>query len=317
MVVVVVVEKSTTRNNAHFHSLVLFSDSPHGRVLWLPFKWNALFIAINSYRIGKALWERFQACHIAEEFIALRENNLPLMDPVAFYKLVRLGKVKAFGKGELLVVQGQDNRYVRVLLDGELNVLRDGKLNYVLEEANFVSESGLHAGLLIPGSVESCCTIVADKDSRVLEWDRTELITLLERDSTVRRAWQAAVSWDVVRKLKFQRTLLSRGLIDDPEEWTKRRNEQTQHRYSAILQNILLHPKLLESRRKELDKYRFIHHIEDEMHLKALESCGWTVQEFEAGVKEDTSDMPPEHHNKYLRHDLKWYLHELYWRVFG
>lgn len=284
--------------------------------MWLPFKWNALFIAINSYRIGKVLWQRYCAETLAEEFKALRENKLPLMDPVAFYKLVRLGTVKSIRQGELLVGQGQKNRYVRVLLEGELGVLRDGKLNYVLEEANFVSEAGLHAGLLIPGSVESCCSIVADTDARVLEWDRTQLIELLERDGNVRRAWQAAVSWDVVRKLKFQRTLISRGRIDDIDAWTKRRNEQTEHRYTAILQNILSQPKLLESRRRELEKYRFIHHIEDDVHIKALAACGWTEEEFETGVKKNLSDMSVQD-DAYFHHDLKWYIQDLYERVFG
>ena len=32
---------------------------PHGRVLWLPFKWNLLFILINSYRIGKVFLDRY------------------------------------------------------------------------------------------------------------------------------------------------------------------------------------------------------------------------------------------------------------------
>ena len=295
-----------------------FRYSPHGRILWLPFKWNALFIAINSYRIGRVFWQQYLSKDLPEELAELRENFLFIMNPVDFYKLTTIGKVKSFKKGELLVIQGQDNRYVRILLKGELKVLRDGRLNYLLEEANFVSESGLHAGLLLPGNVESCCTIVADCDSRVLEWDRTKLIQLLERDDSVRRSLQAAMSWDVVRKLKFQRTLISRGLIEDPEEWTKRRTAQTKHRYAGILQNLLLHRTLLEDRKKQLEKYRMIHHIDDEMHAAALLSCGWTLEEFEAGHRTgDHEDEAGEEHDDYFKHDWKWYIRDLYWRVFG
>lgn len=295
-------------------SHVLVLCSPHGRVLWLPFKWNALFIAINSYRIGRVLWHRYLAQDLTQELMDLRENFFFIMNPVDYYKLITLASIKDVKKGDLIVAQGEKNRCVRVLLKGELKVLRDGKLNYVLEEANFVSESGLHAGLLIPGNVESCCTIVADTDARFLVWDRTKLIELLERDDSVRRSLQAAISWDVVRKLKFQRTLISRGLIDDPEEWTQRRTAQTQHRYAGILQNLLLHPALLQDRKRELEKYRMIHHIDDEMHAKALGSCGWTLEEFEVGHRKGHMDAGEED-DDYFHRDWKWYLHDLYWRV--
>ena len=32
---------------------------PHGQVLWLPFKWNVLFIAINSYRLGLIMYQQY------------------------------------------------------------------------------------------------------------------------------------------------------------------------------------------------------------------------------------------------------------------
>ena len=290
--------------------------------MWLPFKWNALFIAINSYRIGKVLFQRYQAEGLPDILRKLHDDFLFIMDPVDFYRLTRLATIKSVKKGDVLVAQGEKNRYVRILLEGELKVLRDGKLNYVLEEANFVSESGLHAGLLIPGKVESCCTIVADSDATLLFWDRTQLVELLERDDGLRRSLQAAMSWDVVRKLKFQRSLLSRGLVDDPEAWTQRRTDQTQHRYTAILQNLLLHPQLLEMRKKQLEKYRMIHHIDDEMHAKAVRTCGWSLEEFEAGRRKEGGDAaatldPDEESESYFNHDWKWYLQDLYWRVFG
>lgn len=54
--------------------LVFTYFHPHGRVLWLPFKWNALFIAINSYRIGKVFWDRYMAEQLSEEMIHTRQR---------------------------------------------------------------------------------------------------------------------------------------------------------------------------------------------------------------------------------------------------
>ena len=288
---------------------------PHGRVLWLPFKWNCLFIAINSYRIGKVLLDRYFSDRLTPELVELRRKHFYLMDSVDFYRLVRLGTLQEFKKGDLLTAQGENNRYIRLVVNGQLRVLRDGKLVYTLEEANFVSESGLHAGLLLPGKMESCCTVVADSPkTRVLTWDRTELVQLMERYPSLRGTLKAILSWDIMHKLKGQRTLLASGIIDDPEEWTELRNRQTFHRYAAILHNMLAHPKYLNEERKELDKYRMIHHIDDDHHNMALREVGWTPQEFDSGRKEDRFENDEE--QDFVKHDFRWYVHDLLMRIF-
>jgi len=174
-----------------------------------------------------------------------------------------------------------------------MNVLRDGVRTYSLNEGNFVSEAGLHAGLLLPGEIESCCAIIAkpgisddsSKSTRVLRWDRSELMALLKKESGLRRALTAALSWDIVRKLKGQRQSISEHMVDDTELWTRKRNEQSEDRYASILQNVLKCPDFFGERREELNKYRIIHHIDDEHHKLALEKCGWTVEEYKSGKR--------------------------------
>ena len=271
-----------------------------------------MFIATNLYRIFKVLFDRHFADNLPSDFIALREEHFHLMDPVDFAKLVRLGKVESFKQGDLVVSQGEDNRYVRLVMEGELEAQRNGKMTYLLNEANFVSESGLHSGLMLPRSVISCCDVVARTNARVLTWDRDELLHLMEHDAGVHQSLQNAMSWDIVRKLKTQRELISSNLIEDPDEWTERRNEQSQHRYTAILQNLLQHPRLLNKRgRQLLHNYRVIHHIDDEHHAMSLKECGWTTDEFE--------NSPDDHHSMIPIHGrgIGWYLKDIYLRTFG
>ncbi|CAB9520419.1 cNMP [Seminavis robusta] len=284
---------------------------PHGRVLWLPFKWNLLFIAINSYRIGKIFWDRYLAEQISQELHQTRDKFFPLMDPVEFAKLARLGTVETFTKGVVVIEQDQPNKYVRVVLSGGLRVERDEQLTYKLEEGMFVSESGLHAGLMLPDSIESCCRIVAESDARLLTWERTELVDMLHRSPQLRRALKAVLSWDIVRKLKAQRIMLFNGLVQDAEEWTHRRHEQTEHRYKAILKNVLTHDEVnMNERKKELIKYRTIHHIDDEHHRDALKECGWTVEEYEQGYRHDD---PPVKKGR----QPDWYVRQLIMRIVG
>lgn len=287
---------------------------PHGRVLWLPFKWNLLFILINSYRIGKVFWDRFLADSLlGEELRELHQNHFFVLDPVDFSKLVRSAREEHFRKGDLVVSQGSLHRYIRLVVQGELEAIRDGIPTYTLEEGNFVSEAGLHAGLMLHGRVESCCTIVAACDTHVLTWERNELMDLLGRETMLRRSLKAALSWDIVRKLKGQREMLALGKIQNEKEWTRARNDQNRHRYASILQNLLQHPASLRTRQEELNKYRMIHHIDDEAHRDALEKCGWTIEEFEQGYKEGLEDEPDDE----IPHDWRWRMHDLYMRLFG
>lgn len=78
---------------------------PHGQVLWLPFKWNLLFVAINSYRIGNVYKKRFHAQQLPDNLIAIRENHFYVLDPEDYYKLVEISRAETFQPGDLIVAQ--------------------------------------------------------------------------------------------------------------------------------------------------------------------------------------------------------------------
>jgi hypothetical protein len=78
---------------------------PHGRIQWLPWRWNFLFIALNSYRIGKIYWDRFEASQLSPEMKNLREDHLYVIDEVDFAKLIKISTEETFQKGDLVVAQ--------------------------------------------------------------------------------------------------------------------------------------------------------------------------------------------------------------------
>jgi len=274
---------------AYFH--------PHGRVLWLPLKWNALFILINSYRIGSIMYLQSVGSKLSEDLKRIKHDHFDAMELCDYVKLISISTEETFEGGALICHQGQKNRFIRLVIEGDLDVLRDGVHTYSLNEGNFASEAGLHAGLLLSGDVESSCTMIAKpmepgkhmKRARVLRWDRSELIRLLNNENALRRALSAAMSWDIIRKLKGQRQYISDQKVDDPELWTRKRSEQTEDRYAAIIQNVLQCPDYFLKRRDELNKYRIIHHIDEEHHKLALEKCGWTLEEYEVGERRHNS----------------------------
>lgn len=295
---------------------------PHGRILWLPFRWNLLFIAINAYRIGNVYYHKFLAAGLSDDLKQIFDDHFYVLDFVDYGKLIRLATEEVYYDGDLIVGQGQMNTNVRMVVNGEVSAIRDSTLTYILEEGNFVSESGIHAGLLLEGKVESCCSLVArsedkSKKIRLLRWDRSELADLVRHNSSIRRSLKAALSWDIVRKLKSQRQMWLSGLVEDPELWTKRRSKQSDDRYAAILQNMLTHPEYLAKLKPGLDRYRLIHHIDDEYHRLALKQCGWTPEEYQLGRRnrpsdeEDVDDVDDD-----PIHDWKWKLSRKIYRIF-
>ena len=274
--------------------LVFTYFHPHGRILWLPFRWNFVFVALNSWRVAKVGLDHYRSGQLNPKVDALYENHFG--DTIAktdFARVVQLATLESFEPGETVVAQECENRYVRLVVAGDLAVDRDGQTTYWLREGQFVSETGMHAGLGLRGRVTSCCTVKAvESPERVhlLRWDRTELMHFLELHKSTYRALQACLSWDIVSKLKSQRVLLASGHIEDPEYWTLKRREQSLARYSAILRNMLAHPGYLNERKEKLSKYREIHQVGDIDHETALKSIGWTLAEFESGYKEGQVD---------------------------
>lgn len=67
-----------------------------------------LFIAINSYRIGKVFYDRYMAEGLSSELKEFREEHLGVVDKVDYYKLVNIAKEEVFEEGDLVLHQVRD-----------------------------------------------------------------------------------------------------------------------------------------------------------------------------------------------------------------
>jgi len=268
--------------------LVFTYFHPHGRVLWLPFRWNALFILLNSYWIAKYIADEYLARYLSEDLLQLQEDHFSAMSLVDFAKLFNCGEVENFREGEQVLAQSENNQYVRVVLSGNLDCKRDN-MGYQIGRGHFISEAGLHAGLDLEGSVESSVMVEAKSDCKCIRWDRTKLKKLLSNNTSLASSLQSIISWDIVSKLKKQRQYLISRKTENPREWTIKRTEQNGFRYKSILKNLLSshgHRKY----KKQVENYRLIHDINDEQHLETLKELGWTVEEYELGYKQVFED---------------------------
>eukprot|EP00519_Triparma_laevis_P007122 CAMPEP_0182499032 /NCGR_PEP_ID=MMETSP1321-20130603/7033_1 /TAXON_ID=91990 /ORGANISM="Bolidomonas sp., Strain RCC1657" /LENGTH=289 /DNA_ID=CAMNT_0024703155 /DNA_START=624 /DNA_END=1493 /DNA_ORIENTATION=+ len=261
---------------------------PHGKVLWLPYGWNLVFILVNVFQIFSLLSEKYAATLLSSADSDVRDNFFREFDVTDWSKLVRIGKRTTLNKSETLFKQAEENEYVGLVVSGELECLVDGERTYVLKPGNFVAEAGLHAGASVKGAVKTSGTVRAIQPTTIIKWNRSELSSLLDVEDSLRKSLQSRLSWDIVSKLKLQRQALENGGIkaEKARKWTQKRNVQTEQRFEALLAAFLVDGKIEEKDKEVIEKYRSIHVIDDEVLFRTLAKLGWGEPEWEKGCLE-------------------------------
>eukprot|EP01041_Mallomonas_annulata_P009852 gene9852-20491_t len=110
--------------------------------LWIPIKWNGLFLAINCVMLSLLVLESREAQNILPEDKLLFELAFQNhgMSPADFLHLMQKAKKQDFSRGEKLIVQGEWHNHLYVVMKGSLSVSRDHKFDYHLNQYQFVGE---------------------------------------------------------------------------------------------------------------------------------------------------------------------------------
>ena len=165
------------------------------RPLWLVIGWNVVFIAVN---VGHVMWllrER-RGLEFSDEEKELRETIFPMLPPLDFARLLRLGTWRDAGNGEALVNAGQESSQLYLIYRGAVAVEKEGEPRRQLGDGAFVGEVSFLTG---SGSAATVRTV---EPTRLLAWDKDSLHSLTRRNATIQRALQSAISCDLAEKLK-------------------------------------------------------------------------------------------------------------------
>lgn len=260
---------------------------PHGRVLWLPFGWNVAFIIINLLHIFYYLYEESQASNLTEEERDLMNSVFDCtgISSVDFLKLVRAGRWEELPVGHYITKEGNANSKVHLISRGRANVTVRGENVYVLEAFSFIGEMGLHVGLHISTPLISSATVSVLEPVRVLSWSRATLIELLEQNPSLEHSIQAAITADLVRKLK------ANTFVHHEENSLGQLLEKSNLEYANLLRYVVQKGEVSNHERNILHRYRNIHYIKQEVHDKLLAQLGWHQKEFALGRKLSAADL--------------------------
>lgn len=309
----------------HLRALAVFSGlsmmlynrwHPHGSPLWLPFRWNLLFVLINLFHISVILDRERRSALISpvEKRLYDRVFASTGLSRVDFMKLLKSGKWESFGAGEKLTREGRSNNKVYLIERGRAQVIVNGLQVYELSSDQFVGEMGLSVGLRIAKSLKSAASVVVTEDMEAFVWSRGSLIDILEENHDLATAFQASVSADLVRKaLGPSRSANSGQPAPQSSDGSTSSSSTTSSTSSGLnfdmaTRNIAQYLVLLNSvvedghvsshERNTLSRLRYLHYITDQEHKNFLAERGWTLQEYNEGLSKGAAEKYKQEEQK-------------------
>jgi CRP-like cAMP-binding protein len=123
--------------------------------LWIPIRWNTLFLLINAIMIVLLLIEENEAMNMTPQEAEILRNvfsNHGHMKAVDFRQLMSIAKKRDIQRGEKLVSQGVENNHIHLVYGGMFAVIRDQKTIANIMKSQFVGEMSFLSWELSVGS---------------------------------------------------------------------------------------------------------------------------------------------------------------------
>jgi hypothetical protein len=166
---------------------------PVGKVLWLPLRWNALYLALNSFYAARLLSEKLVTLSPEEQHV-YSGNFAASMTPADFKRFFALGKemrVDQPTEAEV-ITKGRHNDALVLLLEGSGLIYFDESVHIERKAGLFGEVSFLHGG-------EPSATVRFKPGSRYIQWSRKE--TGASLTGNAKRGLEHAISLEVTRHL--------------------------------------------------------------------------------------------------------------------
>jgi len=265
-------------------SMMIFNYwHPVGFPLWLPFRWNALFLAINVLWIGSMLKQnRMNWIDSRVDLDEVRTHVFPSLQKVDFARLMKTAEYHEYPATYPLMQEGANSEYVYLVVKGTARVSKGGDRLYDISTCQFVGTLGVHTSLYIEKAMTSAK--VTSRVLRCLRWKKEDLANEVSSNPRLLAAVDAALSIDELRKTFSA----ARPQIGDQSKV-----HESVKMYELLVQSVMGEEDQVSDQTKNaLKRFRVLYGVPYEKHLKALQKSGWTKQQYSDGDK-----SPDKHHN--------------------
>ena len=162
--------------------------------LWLVIFWLSVFTMINAIRITLLFIEN-RSVNFSDEERELYETLFRNFSPVEFMKLMNLGHWYKSVEGEILAIENEPLRDVKLIYNGEVAVERQRQEIASLRDGTFIGEMSYLQ------DSRATATVRTKRPTRYVAWPREDLRKLLKRNPTMDIAMSKLFQLDLARKL--------------------------------------------------------------------------------------------------------------------
>ena len=197
-----------------------FRDVP----LWLPIRWNALFVAINVFWVAKLYYDETAARRwSSEEERALYAKHFAHMPMHEFKTLMRHGEWREVERGFEFTREGRANTHVHVLAEGSADVFVGGRAVNKMRAGSFVGEMSFMRSVAGSNAKKkqmkprlASATVIAAEPARIFCWEDSALRRLMRDNEQIKAGTQAAFGVGLAEKLLTTRVMSSKTFTQDP-----------------------------------------------------------------------------------------------------
>jgi CRP-like cAMP-binding protein len=161
---------------------------------WTLLAWYGGFIAIN---VAHAVWlicER-QLCRLSAEERKLLELAFPALDKMTLKRLLRHGRWRTLPPDTCLTRAGSRPEEMYVLLDGRVDVQRQGRTVAAIGPGHFVAE------MAFVTDGEASADTRTGTQVRAFAWNQETIVRACRRQPELREAIYSAIGPDLARKI--------------------------------------------------------------------------------------------------------------------
>ena len=263
--------------------LSMFFQYYRPQPLWIPIKWNVVFLLINAVMIAQIYYEYLTSENITTEQQNIYSNMFRDlgMNVVSYFRLISCAERVVLAPGDYIIRAGEHNDHLSLVVSGSLDVVREGEAVSTIVPDQFCGEMSflqwkdelrkhlLKDPVAEPDTVhiDGVGNIVAAEETVVYRWRFWDLHKLFLRDMSVGIVVERLLSSDLNNKMK--------------NNW----KEEPVSRYKQILSGAMIDGLITPNERQILKEFRQNHGITDSQHLKCLKRLSWTEEEFQRGYR--------------------------------
>jgi hypothetical protein len=173
---------------------VVYNYLVPGGPLWLVIFWLGVFMLIHAFRVIEIIRER-RGIQFTDEERELHATVFRGFDAVEFMRLLNVGERATFAPGDVLLNAGVHADRLYIILDGAVEITRDGASIALLKPGAAVGEISFLQDALTTASA------AAAEPTRCLAFPTTALRALLARHPSMRLSMTGLLSGDLAAKL--------------------------------------------------------------------------------------------------------------------